>query len=103
MDAPELTAWLPGQACTMLQSGKVTAALEVVYHPRPSLLYMLQENTCRAVLQVQSLARLGWFLMAGTAAQQCAILLVLVRRFTHSLHVSRAYTCLQTISASAMS
>lgn len=29
--------------------------------------------------QVQSLARLGGFLTAGTAAQQCAILLVLVR------------------------
>lgn len=29
--------------------------------------------------QVQSLARLGWFLTAGTAAQQCAVLLVLVR------------------------
>ena len=32
------------------------------------------------LLQVQSLARLGWFLTAGTAAQECAILLVLVRR-----------------------
>jgi hypothetical protein len=32
-----------------------------------------------SLLQVQSLARLGWFLTAGTASQQCAILLVLVR------------------------
>lgn len=31
------------------------------------------------MVQVQSLARLGWFLTAGSAAQQCAIVLVLVR------------------------